>query len=233
MSVFTNDVTSETLALDTSVQALTKPSDIQLVDGSAHTQPVSGTVTANAGTGTLLVDGSAHTQPISGTVTANIGTTGGLALDATLTGGTQKTKIIDTGGTNALSVSAGGAAKVDGSAVTQPVSGTVSATQGTSPWVVSGTVTTTAGSSNTATTTRVATSTTAALALAANANRKQAIITTETGNTYVSLGSTATTTNYAFLLTATSSLEVPSMWTGTVSVIRASGSGNIQVVEMV
>lgn len=38
------------------------------VDGSAVTQPVSGTVTANAGTGTMLVDGSAHTQPVSGTV---------------------------------------------------------------------------------------------------------------------------------------------------------------------
>jgi hypothetical protein len=98
------------------------------VDGSAVTQPVSGTVTtsppANASTnvaqisgtaasvnsgskdaGTLRVtlatdqvqltnalkvDGSAVTQPVSGTVTANIGTTNGLALDATLTGGTQK-----------------------------------------------------------------------------------------------------------------------------------------------
>lgn len=45
-----------------------------LVDGSGVTQPVSGTVTANAGTGTMLVDGSAHTQPVSGTVTANAGT---------------------------------------------------------------------------------------------------------------------------------------------------------------
>jgi hypothetical protein len=31
------------------------------------TQPVSGTLTCNAGTGTQLVDGSAHTQPVSGT----------------------------------------------------------------------------------------------------------------------------------------------------------------------
>lgn len=31
-------------------------------------QPVSGTVIANAGSGTFLVDGSAHTQPVSGTV---------------------------------------------------------------------------------------------------------------------------------------------------------------------
>ncbi len=59
---------------------------------------------------------------VSGTVTANIGTTGGLALDATLTGGTQKSKIVDAAGANQASVSAAGALKVDGSAVTQPVS---------------------------------------------------------------------------------------------------------------
>lgn len=47
----------------------------------------SATVTAS---NALKVDGSAVTQPVSGTVTANIGTTNGLALDATLTGGTQK-----------------------------------------------------------------------------------------------------------------------------------------------
>jgi hypothetical protein len=89
----------------------------------------------------IKVDGSAVTQPVSGTVTANIGTTNGLALDATLTGGTQKTKLVDTGGTNVASISVGGALKVDGSAVTQPVSGTF--WQTTQP--VSGTVTANAG----------------------------------------------------------------------------------------
>lgn len=41
--------------------------------------------TVSAG-GALKVDGSASTQPVSGTVTANIGTTGGLALDTSVTG---------------------------------------------------------------------------------------------------------------------------------------------------
>jgi hypothetical protein len=50
----------------------------------------------------LVVDGSAVTQPVSGTVTSNIGTTNGLALDATLTGGTQQTKLTD--GSNAVGV---------------------------------------------------------------------------------------------------------------------------------
>ena len=89
------------------------------VDGSAVTQPISaaalplpsGAATAakqpalgTAGTPSsdvltvqgatsmtpLKVDGSGVTQPVSGSVTANIGTSGSLALDATLTGGTQK-----------------------------------------------------------------------------------------------------------------------------------------------
>jgi hypothetical protein len=71
--------------------------------------------------------GSAQLQQSGGpgsTVTANVGTTGGLALDATLTGGSQKTKLVDSAGTNLATISAGGALKVDGSAVTQPVSGT-------------------------------------------------------------------------------------------------------------
>lgn len=50
----------------------------------------------------LKVDGSAVTQPVSGSVTANVGTTGGVALDATLTGGTQQAKVTD--GTNIANV---------------------------------------------------------------------------------------------------------------------------------
>lgn len=47
---------------------------------------------------------------VSGTVTANIGTTGGLALDATLTGGTQRTRVTD--GTNDAAVKAASTAAV-------------------------------------------------------------------------------------------------------------------------
>lgn len=68
---------------------------------SAETTKVIGTV--NQGTSPWVV---------SGTVTANIGTVNGLALDATLTGGTQQTKITD--GTNIASV-----LKSDGTAAAQ------------------------------------------------------------------------------------------------------------------
>lgn len=95
------------------------------------TQPVS--IAATVAVSGPLTDTQlrATAVPVSGTVTANIGTTNGLALDATLTGGTQKTKLVDTGGTNVASISASGALKTDGSAVTQPVSGTVTANIGT------------------------------------------------------------------------------------------------------
>lgn len=100
--------------------------------GQLHVITDSGSTTVVTGTVT-----------VSGTVTANIGTTGGLALDATLTGGTQKTKIVDSGGTNVATVSATGAVKVDGSAVTQPVSGTVAVSSVGGTVTVAGTVATT------------------------------------------------------------------------------------------
>lgn len=102
------------------------------VDGSAVTQPVSaaslplptGAATAakqpalgtagTASTDVITVQGIASgvAQPVSGTVTANIGTAGTLALDATLTGGTQQTKLTD--GTNVANV-----LKSDGTAAGQ------------------------------------------------------------------------------------------------------------------
>lgn len=96
--------------------------------------------------GALKVDGSAVTQPVSGTVTANIGTSGSLALDASVTG-LQVSQGSATSGqkggltlgavtsaaptytnaqTSPLSLTTAGALRVDGSAATQPVSGTVS-----------------------------------------------------------------------------------------------------------
>jgi hypothetical protein len=75
------------------------------------TQPVSGTFWQ----ATQPVSGTfwQATQPVSGTVTANAGTnlnTSALALDATLTGGTQQSKITD--GTNVATVKAASTAAV-------------------------------------------------------------------------------------------------------------------------
>jgi hypothetical protein len=88
-----------------------------------------------AADGTIRIDPTGTTtQPVSGTLTANIGTSGSLALDATLTGGTQTTKLTD--GTNTANVKAASTAAIatDKALVvaispnnTVPVSGTVTA----------------------------------------------------------------------------------------------------------
>jgi hypothetical protein len=110
------------------------------VDGSAVTQPVSGTVAVTQSTNPWVVgDGAGALNVIvdSGSITANAGTnlnTSALALSATQTDGTQRTRITD--GTDTALVTAGGLLQVDGSGVTQPVSGSVT---------VSGTATVTQG----------------------------------------------------------------------------------------
>lgn len=91
------------------------------------------------------------TQAVSGTVTANIGTTGGLALDASVTGlevaqasttsgqkGILAQCAVTTGApayttaqTDPLSCNTSGGLRVDGSGATQPVSGTITGNQGT------------------------------------------------------------------------------------------------------
>jgi hypothetical protein len=95
------------------------------------------------------------TQPVSGTVTSNIGTTGGLALDTSVNGilvaqgsttsgesgpliqgaVTTAAPTYTTGKTNPLSLTTAGALRIDGSGTTQPISGTITSNQGTSPWV--------------------------------------------------------------------------------------------------
>ncbi len=130
------------------------------VDGSAVTQPVSGTVTANqggapwtvTGTGTagtpaagiITIQGNASGTPvpISGSITAtnlSIGATGTTPpADATYVGGAVTTAApsYTTGQMNALSLNLSGGLRVDGSGVTQPVSGTVTANAGTGNFTV-------------------------------------------------------------------------------------------------
>lgn len=113
------------------------------VDGSAVTQPVSGTITANAGTGTLntsdqnlITDNNAFTDGTSKLFMAGyiLDDTAGTALtenDAAaprISTNRATVGVIEDGTTRAryATVTASNALKVDGSASTQPVSGTVS-----------------------------------------------------------------------------------------------------------
>lgn len=126
---------------------------IKMLDGTAGSTSPTG-VAANpfqvslantaANAVAVKVDGSAVTQPVSGTVTANLGTLNGVALDTSVNGvivaqgsttSGEKGPLVQgavttsapsytTAQTSPLSLTTSGALRVDGSAVTQPVSGT-------------------------------------------------------------------------------------------------------------
>lgn len=116
------------------------------VDGSGVTQPISGTVIASQGTSPWVssVSNFPSTWDISDRAGRLLGIVYG-SLDqlqqkaTTLELLTWDDNLSTVFGT--VSLIASGRVKVDGSGVTQPVSGTVTANQGTSPWVVSGSVT--------------------------------------------------------------------------------------------
>lgn len=88
---------------DTGTQRVTIATNDVVPASQSGTWTVQPGNTAN--TTAWKVDGSAVTQPVSGTVTANIGTSGSLALDATLSA-TQPRNITQFGGT-AISTGAG------------------------------------------------------------------------------------------------------------------------------
>jgi hypothetical protein len=127
-----------------------------------------------------------------------------------------------------------GAVTVSNFPATQPVSGPLTDAQLRAvPVPISGTVSTTPAAASSSTIARAATSNASSLILAANANRKKAIIMTETGTAnYVALAATSSLTAYTYLLGSTTVLEITG-YTGPVSLIRASGTGNVQVTELV
>lgn len=136
----------QTMANSISVAIASNQSTL-LVDGSAVTQPVSGTVTANAGSGTFttsdtatLVDDAAFTPDTSRVMmsgaefddttpdSVNEGDAGAVRMSANRN---LYTTLRDAAGNErGANVTAGNALVVDGSASTQPVSGTVTVTDG-------------------------------------------------------------------------------------------------------
>jgi hypothetical protein len=138
------NLNTSALALDTSVTGLqvsqgstTSGEKGPLIQGAvttaapsyttAQTSPLSLTTT-----GALRTDASGSTQPVSGTVAAT--QSGTWTVQPGNTANTTPWLATISQGGNSATVSAGGALKTDGSASTQPVSGTVTANQGGAPW---------------------------------------------------------------------------------------------------
>lgn len=125
-------------------------------DSSGTPLPISGTITANAGSGNFAVV-QATAALLNATVTANgnfnNASVSGIAASppasATYIGGsvTTSSPTYTTGQMNPLSLTTAGALRIDGSAVTQPISGTVTANAGTGTFTIAGTVTSNQGTS--------------------------------------------------------------------------------------
>ena len=151
--------------------------------------------------------------------------------------------------TNDVTVEGGNvtAVKVDGSAVTQPVSGsvsvsnfpatqpvsgTVAATQGTSPWVISGSVTANSPTSTTSTVTQITSTGVNQVLLAANAARKQVILTFTSGSWNIKFGTGATATSFTYVASAANTVITDSIWTGEIDAICTTSGKLVNVTEL-
>jgi hypothetical protein len=135
-------------------------------------------------------------------------------------------------GSNPISVS-GSSVSVTNFPATQPVSGTVSATQGTSPWVVSGTVTTAFPSSSTSTVTQVTSTAVNQTLLAANVNRKKVILNFNTGIWSVKFGTGATATSFTYSVSGANTSITDTTWTGQIDAICTTSGKTVNVTELV
>lgn len=141
-------------------------------------------------------------------------------------------------GTNArtLTVDTSGRPVVVGAGVAGTPAGGVVSIQGVAsgtPVPVSGTVTTAAPTSATATLSNVASSATSVTILASNVNRKGACIAND-GNKvlYLKFGATASLTSYTVRLDSQAQYEVPFGYTGLIDGIWSTAQGSARVTEL-
>jgi hypothetical protein len=128
------------------------------------------------------------------------------------------------------------------SSVSNPFPITGSVTQGTNPWVISGTLT---GITNTVTTKEVrsatgsnssvaSTTTNSTSILASNANRLGATIYQDdtVSYLYISLGSTCTPTNFTIKIAPGGYYEVPFGYTGAITGVWSAATGSARITEL-
>lgn len=277
MSVFTNEVIgpltdAELRATPIPVSATFTPSGTQDVNvtqvgGNAVTTtiPVSGTVTADAGTGNFTVvqatGSNLHMVVDSGTVSIS----GSVAVTGTFWQATQPISAaslplptgaataalqtqpgVDIGdvtvnnaaGAAAVNIQDGGnSITVDGVffQATQPVSiaGSVAVTGPLTDAELRATpVPVTQGGTGTVTVTRVSVNNTTAVTLSASNSAKQrVVIYNEGGTLFVKFGATASSTDYSYVMTVDSTLEIEGYY-GLITARKNSGTTFVQVTEI-
>lgn len=134
---------ASTAALSTDTSMVVALSPNSAVPSGSNTigslNNISGTISlpTGAATSALQTTGNTTLSSILSTLTLAQGsTTSGQTGNLSLAAVTTASPTYSNGQTSPLSLTTAGALRIDGSATTQPVSGTVAVTQSTSPWVV-------------------------------------------------------------------------------------------------
>jgi hypothetical protein len=203
------------------------------VDGSNVTQPVSGTITANAGTGSFTV-----AQPTAANLNATVVGSGNFTV-VQPTAASLNATIVGTGTGGAVNVAQTTAANLNATIVGTTAAGsgassglvTIQGNASGTPIPISGTFTT--DKSSTGTLTSVAGSATSVSLLASNSSRISATFWNEsTSKAYIALSATSSTTAYTIQLLPNSYYELSLAYTGAVSAIWSSATGSMRISEM-
>lgn len=196
------------------------------VDGSAVTQPVSGTVAATqSGAWSLSANQSVNEAQINGVAPLMGNGVTGTGSQRVTIASDNTAFTVNSAQSGTWTVQPGNTAnttawKVDGSAVTQPVSGTVTALN---PTVASATLTSVSGSASSVT------------CVASNASRRGAFIYNDsTALLYVAFAATSSTSAFTVRVASQGYYEMPSysVYTGIITCIWASATGAARVTEI-
>jgi hypothetical protein len=198
-----------------------------VVDGSAVTQPVSGSVSVSNFPATQPVSGSVSvsnfpaTQPVSATTLPL--PTGAATSANQITLGSQTTKIND--GTNTAAVKPASTAAI----ATDPA--LVVAISPNNALPVTSSVIKAANSA----VTRVPAATSSTTLSAANSNRLNIIIVNDgTNNLYIKFGTGASTTSYTYYVTShgTFEMQIPVVYTGIITGLWSTATGGALITEL-
>lgn len=133
------------------------------------------------------------------------------------------------------------AVKVDGSAVTQPVSGTVTVSNPgltdselrATPVPISGSVSTTPLSATASTVTQITSTGSNQMLLAANGSRKKAIFFFSSGIWNVKFGSGASSTSRTYTVSSANTTIEVTIWTGQIDAACTTAGKLVDVTELV
>lgn len=223
-----------------------------IYDEAGRAMAVSGSQVVDAAQSGFVFFGSSSigAQAVRVTPTGEVYITGSIDAIASgvqsITGSVYVTNMIPTGSNGGVTVNQGLSSSFADAwkVVITDASGSIFGTNSSPLWVtgsvsvggvvsVTGSVLTREQPFSNSTVTRVTASTTSATILAANGGRRTTVIFNEgSAKVFIKLGASASTTNYTIQLGAGGSFIIPEGYTGIISAVFSTNTGNVQISEL-